>query len=329
MVSIPSILQALWLVVLFNGNPVTLNTQDSQEFTMRLAWNAVGQRIRYVPFAASDPMVAKLLDHFARFSDDYVPVDWSLALKCALDKDVLNDVYLINCGQTVIFTREPCDPDYTPLWRVHYLEFCGIPFPPTINTLDQVEDALASGDLVQIRPDSVLDATIVQDSNGKLIPQALEFEIAEQEIELPVIAVFFKLPFHPRTCVTHIAFTDTSDAALAERLGANFAPRLANLEPDCCDPVYAIVDPVAPGQLPIINNVQHYRNIDCIQSNLEYTPLRCWSLFSRTAPPCGTGTNPVLNSQALVDFLVEKGLVTPVPSEFIVTNSPSVRLTEL
>ena len=329
MVSIPSILQALWLVVFFSGNPVTFNTQESEDFTVRLAWNAAGQRIRYVPFAASDPMVAKLLDHFARFSDSYVPVDWAPALKCALDKDVLNDVYFINCGQTVIFTREPTDPDYTPLWRVHYLEFCGIPFPPSVNTLDEVEAALASGDLVQVRLDSVLDATIVQDSTGKLIPQALEFDLREGEIELPVIAVFFKLPNHPKTCVTYIALSDTSDAALAERLGANFAPRLANLDPDCCDPVYAIVDPVAPGQLPIIKNVQQYRDFDCLQTNLEYTPLRCWSLFSRIPPPWGTGTNPVLNNQALVDFLVGKGLVTPVPSEFIVTNSPSVETREL
>ena len=57
MISIPSILQALWIIVSFGGNPVTLNMQETQDFHMRTAWNANGQIIRFVPFAASDVMV--------------------------------------------------------------------------------------------------------------------------------------------------------------------------------------------------------------------------------------------------------------------------------
>lgn len=318
-----SILQALWLVVMFSGNPVTLDLQQSQSFPMRSAWYN-GARVRYVSFAASDYMVAKQLDYMARFSNSYVPVDWSLALKCALDKDVLGDVYFINCAQTTIFSSEPGQSDYTPLWRVHYLEFAPNTATRPIKTIEQVEEALASGELEQIRPDSVLDASIVQDSAGNVIRQAINFKIGKEEIELPVVKVFFRLKYQPQTRVGFIAMVDTSDFALADQLGANYSPRLANLAPDCCDPTYAFVDPVAPGQLPIIRTVQEYRAIDGLQANQSYNPFRCWSLFSREAPPAGTGTNPVINNQNTTDYLVEQGIISEVEAETIVTNSPSV-----
>lgn len=339
MISIPSVLQALWIIVLFQGNPVTLNMQETREFHMRTAWNENGQIIRFVSLAASDPMLAKLLDQVnvqkcnaLRQADGIsikaigiTRVDWAPALTCAFDKDVLNDVYFINCGQTVIFSTEPGNDDYTPLWRVHYLEFAKGFCPRPINTLAEVLDAIDSGELVQVVPDSVLDATIVQKSNGDFIPQASDIDFQKREIDLPAIEVFFTMRFCPKSQIGFMLATDTSDPDIATRIGANYAPRLVNMAPDCCDKVYAFVNPVTPGQLPIIKNVQEFRLIDWLQINKNYNPIRCWDLFRLPEPPPGNWSMMTMKSQQNTDFFVQKGVIQPVPLDPpIVTNSPFI-----
>ena len=326
MISIPNVLQALWIIVWFGGHPVTLNMQETQEFHMRTAWNQNGQIIRFVSFAASDPKLAKLLDFAgAQEDDNYVCVDWAPELTCAFDKNVLNDVYFINCGQTVIFSVEPGDDDYTPLWQVHYLEFAKGFHPGLINTLTEVLDAIDAGELVQIVPNSVLDATIVQKSNGDFIPQASDIDLPEREIDLPAIEVFFPIRFCPKAKIGFMLATDTSDPDVATRIGANYAPRLLNMAPDCCDAVYAFVNPVAPAQLPIIRNVQQYRLIDGLQINKDYNPIRCWDLFRLPAPPYNNWSIPTIKSQQTTDFLVLKGAIHSVHLDPpAVTNSPFV-----
>ena len=157
--------------------------------------------------------------------------------------------------------------------------------------------------------------------------------------------MYFTIRFCPKSFIGFILATDTSDPDIATRIGANFAPRLVNMSPDCCDDVYAFVNPVTPAQLPIVDNVQEYGLLGCLpeasggdkqqqasdqvinllQTNRDYTPIRCWGLFQLPVPAPGKSLM-TLKSQQTTDFFVDKGLVTPVPLDPpVVTNSPFFR----
>lgn len=317
------LLQTLLLVVMFGGNPVNFTLDHVDNIAVRTGWYN-GAVIRYLPFAASDPKVAKELQFFSTFSDDFTPVDFAPALNCAFEKDVLGDVYFINSMQTAVFSNEPGPghEDYTPLWRVHVLEWVRGAMKTPLTSQADVEAAIADDQLIQTAPLSVLDATIVVDSNRNVLKQAkFKIEPGEPsgEVKLPVIKVFFtQKNQQPHANIAYIFLTDSSDEGVADRIGANFAPRLANAAPDCCNPVYAFVNPVPPGQLPIIDQVQQYRRFDYLQVNRDYTPIKCWSLFDRSGIPISS----IITNIPYADKLKDKDLIDLVNYGPVVTNSP-------
>ncbi len=311
---------ALWLVVFFGPNPVTFTLDESDDFIARVGWYN-GATLRFVPIAASDMLVARHLNNFARQADSDVVVDWTPALFSTMTKDVLGDAYFINCGQTAVFSSQPGLADYTPLWRVHWLEWKKDAVRTPLTSQPQVTAAIADGRLQYIQPVSVLDATIVVNTEGKVIPQALEYEFEEGdlafELELPAIAVYFTQTGSPIRSVQLILLTDASDPGVAARMGANYAPRLANAL-GSTNPVYAFANPVPPGQYPIIDQIQSYRPWDYLQINKNYNPLKSWNLFNRgTLPPYA-----IIGSIKYMNLLASGGIITPIGYGPVVTNSP-------
>ena len=321
-------LQAIWLVVLFNGNPVTLYPVESEDFIMRTGFYN-GDVVWFVPFAASNMKLAWMLDDYARIrGDDDDPrnrVEWTLALECALAKvDLLGDIYFINCGQNIVLSTEPGQPDYTPLWEVHYLEWIpGLP-DMTLTSEAEVLAALAAGDLVEIIPPSVLDATIVIPTSGIPSIKVVELEFDDAEVEFYAFPVFHGNATWFSYGLEHIVVTDSSDAAVAARLGANWAPNLVNAATDCCGFIGAFVNPVPPGQLPIIDEVPHAYN-GGINMNQAYNPVLCWNLFDRGTLP----NYAVITNRTVLDFLLGLGVISTIPTtEPIVTNSPVTLIEE-
>lgn len=312
----------LWLVVFFGTSPVSLHQGEPLEFNTRTGWYN-GAIVRYVPFAASDSLVAKELSYFTSFDDDTQPVDWAPALSAVLGVDAFNDIYFINSLQTAIFSVNTASNLYTPLWRVIVLEWKrGAVKTPLISEAD-VLAAIAADKMVIVRPFSILDATIVQDVDGKIIPQAVDFEFetgeVSPEIELPSFLIYSPLSQTRRVArVRQMLITDVSDQALATQLGANYAPRLVNVVAPLCSPVYAFVDPAPASQFPLVDQVQDYRLLDGLQINKNYNPIKCWTLFSRGALPIPS----VVNNIPYANALASSGVISEIPGVPIVTNSP-------
>ncbi|MHB9037534.1 MAG: DUF7482 domain-containing protein [Armatimonadota bacterium] len=319
-------LKALWLVALFNGHPVTLYPTQSEGYVMRQGFYNC-EIVWYVPFAASDPLIAKQLDEFARKAQDEPlenGVEWTLALNCALEEDVLGDVYFINCAQTTIFSTQPGEDDYTPLWRVHYLEWApGVTPRPLCNETD-VQDAITAGELLEQGEPSVLDATIVIPTSGKPSVELAELEFDEREVEFYAFPVYYFDKVNRQRQVRFVIAPDISDESLAERLGANHAARLVNSSPDCCGRISAFENPIPVAQLPIISEVPSYPygNMNAWNRqniNFNYNPVLCWELYERT----GLAPYAVVNSDAMVQRLLGFGLITEIPLiPPIVSNSP-------
>ncbi len=313
-------LQALWLVVLFNGNPVTLYPHETGDYIMRPGFYN-GDVVWFVPFAASNMKLAWMLDDYPRIKHGKPVngVEWTPALECALDKvDLLGDIYFINCGQNIILSTEPGQPDYTPLWEVHYLEW--IPGLPDLTLTSEAEvlAALALGDLVEITPPSVLDATIVIPTSGIPSIELAELDFSEDEVEFYAFPVFYGTARWFYYGVEYVLITDASDEAVAARLGANWAPNLVNASPDCCGFIGAFVNPTPPGQLPIIDEVPHHPYYGGLNMNQAYNPVLCWTLFSRGSLP----NYAVISSRTVLDFLLGLGVISIIPTDPIVTNSP-------
>ena len=316
-------LQAIWLVVLFNGNPVTLYPVESEDYIMRTGFYN-GNVVWFVPFAASNMKLAWMLDQYAsiKHEDPVNGVHWTPALQCALAKvDLLGDIYFINCGQNIILSTEPGQPDYTPLWEVHYLEW--IPGLPdlTLTSEAAVLAALAAGDLVEIIPPSVLDATIVIPTSGTPSIELAELDFSEAEVEFYAFPVFYGSARWFYYGVEYVVMTDVSDEAVAARLGANWAPNLVNASPDCCGFIGAFVNPAPPGQLPIIDQAPEYHGNgwSYLNKNQDYNPVLCWTLFDRGSLP----NYAVITNRTVLDFLLGLGVISTIPTtDPIVTNSP-------
>lgn len=323
-------LKALWLVALFNGHPVTLHPVESSEFVMRQGWYDC-QTVWYVPFAASNQLVARQFNDFARYSADHPVngVEWTPALDCALDKDVINNVYIINCAQTVIFDREPDGLDYTGLWQVHYLEWIDDEDARPLCSASEVLLAIAMGELEEQGDPSVMDATIIVPSSRLPSVMLADISYKTKLVRFCAFPVFYFDKVGKIKAVEHIIAPDISDEDLAEKLGANWAPRLVNSSPDCCGCISAIENPVPPGQLPIIceiprnlmPNGNNFFNFGGVNPNMDYTPILCWNIYERT----GLVPYAVVNSNDMLQLLVGLGLLTNIPLDPpIVTNSPVI-----
>ena len=320
-------LQALWLVVLFNGNPVTLYPVESEDYIMRMGFYN-GASVWYVPFAASNMKLAWMLDGYPRIKHEgpVNGVEWTPALQCALEKEeLLGDVYFINCGQNTILSTEPGQPDYTPLWEVHYLEW--IPDLPDMALTSEAEvlAALAAGDLIEIIPPSVLDATIVIPTSGIPSIELAELDFSEDEVEFYAFPVFYPDTRWFSYDVTYVLMTDVSDEVVAARLGANWAPNLENASADCCGFIGAFVNPGPPGQLPIIDQVPYSGYNNGLNLNRAYNPVLCWTLFDRGSLP----NYAVITSRRVLDFLLGLGVISTIPTtDPIVSNSPVALIEE-
>lgn len=327
-------LHLAWLVVVFNGNPVTLHWQSADDFTMRAGY-VDGRVIRVVPFAASDRSVAQTLDRYQRLisdTDDPVkPVDYAPAMQCALETDAVADAYILNCGALLVFGTEPGRANYTPFWRAHWLEWTGRQMVP-VKTEAQILMAIGSGLLRQTKPDFVLDATIVQNSSRAIIKQALEFEIlnGEAEVELPAFATWYTArccePNTGQAQLLWMLITDSSDLDLANTVGANYAPRIADLEDiDCCNDVFAFVNScpsgncLPPATAPIVSETKWYRYFDNLQANPEYNPAKCWTLVAWDDSIEFPG---VLKNFDRVQPLIDNCIINVVDDGPLVTNSP-------
>ena len=311
----------LWLVVFFSGNPVTLYPAQSDDYIMRLGYYN-GSEVWYLPFAASNLRLAKQLDQYAKTKDAGIieTVDFVPGLSCHLTKTYPGDVYLLNCAQNTVFSTEPGQSDYNPIWRAHYLEWQpGLPKIPLTSEAD-VLAAIGTGDLVEVTPTSILDATIIVPTSGipsVKFPEEIEWE--DPEIELYAFTVHYSNKQTRSRELRHILVTDVSDPVVASALGANYAPTLAQVAPECSGDIYAFINPVPPGQYPIIDQVQQYRAIDQINSNKSYDPILTWTLLQRvTLRPY-----VVVNNIPYADMLLGLGAIstvtTPTP---IVSNSP-------
>lgn len=315
-------LQFFWLVAFFNSSPVLLYPTPSQDFIMRQGWYN-DATVWYVPFAASNANLARQLDYYVDQSHAWPvnPVIWAQALNCALDGTYAGDVYFINGVQTTVFSTEPGLPDYNPIWRAHYLEWVeGLPKIPLTNEADVIA-AIIAGDLVETLPPSILDATIIFDTSRRPTVALAKLDVHEKEVGFYAFPVFYSNKNGKQRETRYIVITDTNAPDAAERLGANYAPTLGAAAPDCCDSIYAFVTPVPPGQYPIIKQKPEPRTFDYLNTNQQYTPIRCWTLFERT----GLLQYVVVNNQPFMDRLLFQGLVTvmnPDPGEEIVTNSP-------
>jgi hypothetical protein len=314
-----SFVNAVWLLIYFSGNPVGLCWDASNDFTIRTGY-CNNHLICYVPFAASDMKLARQLDKAAGFGGSDNPVDCAPALSYALTKNVLGDVYYINGGQTAVFSSDPTlTANYTPLWRVHILEWRRGAVRTAVGSQVQVMAAIVDGRLIQVQPDSVLDATIVMDSAGQVIRQALEFDMAEKEIELPVVWVWYTGDLSRyRPARVRVILSDSSDAAVADAFGANYSPRLANALPDFAGPIWAFTGIAPRTQFPILGQIPDYREFDNLQINKYYNPILNWVIFDRGSLPQAT----IVSSMAYADYLRDIGVITVSPTGPIVTNSP-------
>jgi hypothetical protein len=316
-----SALASLWLVIFFGANPVTFYQDETEDYIFRTGWYN-GHILRFVPFAASDLPVAKELDEFAYRSGSDEPVDYAPALAGILNVDAFNEVYLINSLQVAVFSTQPGLPAYTPLWRVHVLEWKRGATRTPLTSEAQVLAAIGQGRLLQVRPLSILDATIVQDTSGNVLPQLTEFElIGEDRGEVEFAQIFVYAPrskAHQVACVVSMLLTDVSDQSLANQLGANYAPRMINITSGLCNPAYAFVNPVPLTQAPIIDQVQTYRTTDYIQSNLSYNPVKFWTLLNRGTLPYSS----IINNIPYANYLIGRGVIIPTPTGPFVTNSP-------
>jgi hypothetical protein len=307
-------------VVSFAGAPVTLQTTKSRDFSMRAGvYN--GQIIWFVPFAASNLNVATQLNVYSKYKEGQ-KVDWAPAMSCALTKDVLGDVYLINCAQQILFSSEPGLPDYTPLWRVHYLEWVASATRTPLNSAADVQAALAAGKLLAVIPDSVLDATIVIGTSGQVIKQTTEFDFRTSRIELPMFKVFYSAAStNWKTKTRWVLLVDTNCPSVADVLGANLAPRLGNIG-DCCNNIYAFENPVPPSQLPIADQIKSYRLPDKLQTNTNYNPIRCWTVFDRGSLSL---TTTITSAWNILD-LFNHGFISKVDLQCgVVSNSPQFK----
>ncbi len=322
------VVKALWLVVLFGGNPVTLHPNESGPtgFVYRKAWYNK-QVVYYVPFASSDAALSNMLSFRTQLAVPvygYRLVLYTPSLRCVLDKDVLGDVYYVQCGQTVVFSTEPGRQDYTPLWRTHYLEWKIPANKSPVNSEAEVLAAINDGRLVHVWPISVLDATIVRNSQGALIKQACGLDTVRQNVLLPAYNLasgsfsgFGGWEFE--TAV--IVLTEASDQDVAQRTGAYYVPALRQAA-DCANNVYAFVDPTPPkpplpiGQLPVLE--EDIAFLGGLQSNLDYSPLQLWRLMDRkNLSPAAT----VRSSFQMLDLL-NRGIIDIVATQHpIVTNS--------
>lgn len=314
------ILSTLWVIAFFNTHPVTLVNNTSEAFPVRAGWYN-GHVIRYVPLAASNRKLADVLNNSTAVLEGCTRVDYAPALQNTIDKNVLGDVYFLNCGQDAIFSSDPTYIGYTPLWRVHYLAWATNSVSIHITSETQVKDLLASpaSGLIEILPPSVLDATIVIDSNGKMIPQAKKYDntYGAEKIWLKVFRVFYLGSFYlPQT--RYMALCDVSDRDLATSTGANYAPYLANAY-ESSNLAFAFENPSSFAQYPIIDQVQRYDMFSGTQLNQLYNPIKNWTLFERGM----LNSNAIVNNPKMMLFLENYGTVTRIDLEGpIVTNSP-------
>lgn len=334
----------LALVVLFSFNPVQLHKTCPKEFPVQRGWYN-GTVVKFVPVASSNQSLATQLNNCQRMTEWEQGVQFAPKLNCALDEDDLGDVYMINGLGDVVFSASPnrcLDPslNYTPLWRVHTFASDPTKPEPHFTSVDQVLDAINDGTIKEVPTNAtpVLDATIVADSTGWKIPQALHdcdpVGIWE-EITLPTYVVANGL-CHGYIDQRSIPILDASNAELAAQLGANYAPRLANIEPSgtteiknltsrkhCANITFAFTWSTAvgvpPGQDPVIDQVPGLWNNFGPCANQQYSPVRDWELFSHDSlVPTATYYSPnaflflgSVNPSAYVDL--------DVP---IITNSP-------
>jgi len=319
-------LQFFWLVAFFNSSPVLLYPVESDDYIMRRGWYN-DAAVWYVPFAASNVNLARQLDYYVDQSHEWPvnPVMWAFRLGCFLEGEVPGDVYFLNCAQTTVFSTEPGLPDYNPIWEAHYLEWVeGMEQIPLTNEAD-VLAAIALGDLAEVLPPSILDATIIFDSTRQQTVALAEVDWSEREVEFYAFPVHYANKVGKQREIRYIVITDTNSLDAAEVLGANYAPTLGDVDEECCDAVLAFVTPVpATCQLPIIRNKPEPRSFDYLNLNRDYTPIRSWTLLERTGlPDYVTVNNQLFMTKLYVEGLVD--IVNPHPPllpELIVTNSP-------
>ncbi len=127
----------------------------------------------------------------------------------------------------------------------------------------------------------------------------------QKTIYLPTYAVACEASeASEKSIKVYVIVPDASSASIANAIGANLAPGLLNVDRNNIQPLFFLLGPNTPAQLPVVR--------DCpsapfqFNTNFNYTPImRVVVLNRNTLPP-----NTTVNTDDLIYLLLNEGVLT-------------------
>ncbi len=295
----------------------------------RLAWYVpvIGSVIRPVGF-----QIIPNLDLDRRFR--YYKLTSAIGHGAALMYVVINYV------QGPVFTTIPGNADYSGLWQVVYVTWKpGVTPRPIIDAANlptAAEADFATTDIVVDRPivaTGRLDGPWFPAPPGEYrLKQVIDYDLYAKIIRLPVWFVYSQDVDTKQPLFGEVIIPDVADPALAELLQANYAPALADVDPDNTQPFW-VQDwkkqpPPPPFQLPITlwgDNIEVPGPLGYVlKRNPQFTPIMDLILLERTGLPAYV----VVNNPTYLQYLIAQGAFV-VEGTLGRINAPMVESVEL
>jgi hypothetical protein len=119
-----------------------------------------GRKLTFLSTDVSDAAEARMMH-----------VNFAPLLKKVPDK-ALADLYIVQgrhaIGQLPVFSAEPGEKSYSPLWDEVYLRWKAGVVPLLLTKDDQIEDLIKKGDLIKHEPHVILNCPIVKPTSARI-----------------------------------------------------------------------------------------------------------------------------------------------------------------
>ena len=134
--------------------------------------------------------------------------------------------------------------------------------------------------------------------------QGCGYYLATKLITLPTYCVVGEVSeATEKSVIKQIVVPDVSDPTIAAKIGANVAPGLLNIDKADVQPLFYILAPKSPGQLPVIRDNPTVNS--AWNTNFNYTPIMQLILLNSSLPP-----NTTVNTDDLIYLLLHNGALS-------------------
>ena len=184
-------------------------------------------------------------------------------------------------GQRWVLGAEPGEAEYSPIWNEVDVRWKSSAMPVKLTSDTQIHQAAKAGDLTTEKPGTLLNASVIAESvtSGSKVHAPRVFRTFYDGHKDGMLA------------------TDVSTRAQATKEKINFAPALADFDPEVFPEIYLVHGNAARGQLMVLGSEP---------GEPDYSPLWRETIvrWKKSATPT------LITSDTQVDRLIKQGKVT-------------------